>query len=279
MASVNLTSSRTGTFYFAFGSNLSPYQMSQRCISSPTSSTPVAVARLDGYKWIICQRGYPNVVPCSASDGLEDKVVWGIVYNMSAADVEILDHYEGHTSSRNPRPVANDHPDPVQRQRRPFLQGNWDYNKMYLPVRVMKWLVDEPMKRFGLDATSLVQEHEPNGANADGDVPNGEMAHSTSSRSREATSKATVTALVYVDELRLRPGTIYPAYVGRMNRGIDESVALGLPSSWIEKVLRRWVTPGVYPPKGYIGTNEGYVPDAETEASEKVLERGVSGEN
>ena len=194
-------------------------------------------------------------------------MLWGILYNMSASDVEILDHYEGHTSSRNPNPTANPDGDPAERRRKPFLQGDWDYNKFYLPVAVTKWLVAEPERRFGLDASPSEQQRHPS-PNVNG-LPNGPSP----------LSAAVVTSLVYVDELRLTSGTIYPAYVGRMNRAIDESVALGLPSSWVEQVMRRWVTPGIYPPKGYIGTDEGYIPDAETEASEMLLEKEVSGEN
>lgn len=237
-----LTSSKTGTFYFAFGSNLSPYQMSQRCTDSPSSSEPIAIARLDGWKWIICQRGYANVVELpSGSPEASISAVWGIMYNMTAADEEILDHYEGYTEWRNPSPTLN--PDVNSRSRKPFLQENWDYNKQYLEVTVTKWLSKKPA-HFGCEGVE------------------GER----------------VTSLVYVDELRSREGTIVPAYEGRMNRAIDESVRLGVPRDWIERTMRKWVKPGIYPPDGYIGTDEGYIPDQETEASDLVPVTEVNGE-
>lgn len=62
--------------------------------------------------------------------------------------------------------------------------------------------------------------------------------------------------------MRTGEGRIIRNYVGRMNRGIEESVALGLPRSWVDKVMRRWVVPGIFPEYGYIGTNKGYVPEA-----------------
>jgi hypothetical protein len=83
-----------------------------------------------------------------------------------------------------------------------------------------------------------------------------------------------VKVLTYVDELRTGEGPIIRNYVGRMNRGIEESVALGLPRSWVDKVMRRWVVPGIFPEYGYIGTNEGYVPE-ETEAGTEVVQNGL----
>jgi hypothetical protein len=76
-----------------------------------------------------------------------------------------------------------------------------------------------------------------------------------------------VKVLAYVDELRTGEGRILQNYVGRMNRAIEESVALGVPKRWVDRVMRRWVVPGIFPEHGYVGTNEGYVPEDETEAS------------
>lgn len=71
------------------------------------------------------------------------------------------------------------------------------------------------------------------------------------------------TVLAYVDELRTGEGRILRNYIGRMNRAIEEGVALGVPRTWVDKVMRRWVVPGIFPEKGYVGTNEGYVPEKE----------------
>lgn len=218
-----LTSSKTGTFYFAFGSNLSPTQMRGRLSSFPSSSKPIAIASLPGWKWLICTRGYANIVelpPNQHASDTDATTVWGVLYDLSPTDEETLDAYEGHNDRRNPFPKPN--PDASLRARKPHLQGNWDYNKQYLPVSVTKWLVD-PMT-FGLPAE---------------------------------TSKVDV--LVYVDELRVEEGEIKREYVGRMNRAIDESVALGVPRAWCESVMRRWVPKGVYPADYYFGTSEGYV--------------------
>lgn len=219
-----MTSSKTGSFYFAFGSNLSPTQMRGRLSSHPSSSIPMAITRLDGWKWLICQRGYANIVELPADVPISDQTtVWGVLYDLQPDDEDMLDMYEGHNYRRNPFPKEN--PDVSQRMRRPYQQGNWDYNKQYLSVTVTKWLV-EPTK-FGL----------PEGTSAG----------------------VTVRVLAYVDEIRIEEGTIKQEYIGRMNRAIDESVKLGLPESWCEKVMRKWIPKGVYPADYYFGTSEGYI--------------------
>lgn len=260
------TSSTTGTFYFAYGSNLSPVQMSLRLRHSPSSSVPVAIARLDNHSWIICKRGYANVVsltqpsrsesqdplndslqpfkfPESESESEEDSadsVVWGVLYNMHPADESRLDMYEGHNEARNPEPQPN--PDEETKHFKSHLQGGWDYNKHYLPVTVTKWLTGNP-KDYGVQ------------------VPNPTEPGNDSTTSGTNTT-ATVRALVYVDEYRTEPGTIVHEYIGRMNRGIQESVGLGLPAPWVAKVMRKFIPEGIHVEDlAYVGTDEGYVED------------------
>ncbi|CAG7563009.1 unnamed protein product [Fusarium equiseti] len=101
--------------YFAYGSNLSTEQMRQRC----PYSTPVGLAYLKGWKWIINTRGYANVVqlPIDSDDDTpdaesnkqltdkgkekatnkveEEEGVYGLLYLVPAQDEERLDGYEG----------------------------------------------------------------------------------------------------------------------------------------------------------------------------------------
>ncbi|KAF7506281.1 hypothetical protein GJ744_012089 [Endocarpon pusillum] len=295
----NPTSSQTGTFYFAYGSNLSPEQMAGRCPEYPaTSSIPVAIARLDGWRWIICARGYANIVPfprtspqsggapkpmsgsepetllpqdgehdqhphpatAPASDAEpkpdspgafhqdddDDSVVWGLIYNLTAVSESILDGYEGHHTCRNPSPTPNPSPDADEVQRKPFLQGRWDYNKLYLPVRVTRWLQD-PVN-YGVGS---IRSYAPS-----------PEATSTSDKADQAADESEgteITALVYVDEIRTRPGPVKPEYVGRMNRAIRQSVELGIPKGWVERVMRRWIVDGVeVGERGYVGRSDGH---------------------
>jgi hypothetical protein len=236
------TSSRTGTFYFAYGSNLSVSQMRIRLSHDEGSSVPVAVARLDGHRWIICERGYANVVrteplpkaeaaehenttadgdTTTTASGSGDDVVWGLIYNMSAEDEARLDLYEGHNTTRNPTPELNE--DPATKDVREYLQGGWDYNKHHLPMTVAKWLRDP--NEYGINTSDA----------------------------------RVIRALVYVDEFRTVPGRIVREYIGRMNRGIDESVALGVPQSWVDRVMRPFIPANILSREGYVGTDRGYV--------------------
>jgi gamma-glutamylcyclotransferase len=89
------------TIYFGYGSNLWLHQMDLRC---PTSKY-LGVARLSGYKWIINDRGYANVVEVSENDVAtldtenDDKkygnIVFGLVYSLQPTDEARLDINEG----------------------------------------------------------------------------------------------------------------------------------------------------------------------------------------
>ncbi|KAH8709982.1 hypothetical protein GQ44DRAFT_763282 [Phaeosphaeriaceae sp. PMI808] len=93
------------TIYFGYGSNLWLYQMSQRC----PHAKYLGVARLNGYKWLINDRGYANVVEAKkeiegeSEEGNEeeqkaseyDNVVFGLVYSLSPSDESHLDRNEG----------------------------------------------------------------------------------------------------------------------------------------------------------------------------------------
>jgi gamma-glutamylcyclotransferase len=77
-------------YYFAYGSNMNWQQMKRRC----PSSRFVCVARLPDYRFGITRHsrlrdcGTANICPASAED------VWGIVYEVSDAELRVLDSFE-----------------------------------------------------------------------------------------------------------------------------------------------------------------------------------------
>jgi len=71
--------------YFAYGSNLWLAQMQQRC----PDHRVIGTGCLQGYRWIITSRGYASIVVSP-----EDQVL-GVVYELSGADEQNLDFYEG----------------------------------------------------------------------------------------------------------------------------------------------------------------------------------------
>jgi gamma-glutamylcyclotransferase len=72
--------------YFAYGSNLSLLQMASRCPTSTYHSFGV----LRGYRWIIGDRGYANVVKTK-----DEHVVYGMLYTLEPEDETLLDRAEG----------------------------------------------------------------------------------------------------------------------------------------------------------------------------------------
>ncbi|PPJ58517.1 hypothetical protein CBER1_07161 [Cercospora berteroae] len=93
-----MTTAHQRTIYFGYGSNLWLHQMRQRC---PTSKY-LGIARLKGYKWIIYDRGYVNIVELSEEEKMVandkhdySKEVWGLVYRLEPKDERRLDVNEG----------------------------------------------------------------------------------------------------------------------------------------------------------------------------------------
>ncbi|KAN0075069.1 hypothetical protein V8E54_007680 [Elaphomyces granulatus] len=200
--------------YFAYGSNLSYSQMKRRCANHPEKSAkPVAIARLDKWRWFICERGYANLMPPEILrvglqetkgenvpvSGKED-AVFGILYDMTMDDEDLLDMYEG-VDDEAPDAPPDRKVDRKDRKIRPKEQGDGSYNKWYVPAIVTKWL--------------------------DG-------------RDEEQTDNP-LTVLVYIDEQHVRVGPPKTEYIARMNIAVRESVELGLPNDWAESVIRKVV--------------------------------------
>ncbi len=75
------------TLYFGFASNLSPRTLQSRC----PGSLYVGFAILWGYKFIISEVGFGNIIPAEAND-----VVYGSLYFLTAAHEKSLDQAEMH---------------------------------------------------------------------------------------------------------------------------------------------------------------------------------------
>ncbi|KAI3559431.1 AIG2 family protein [Colletotrichum abscissum] len=194
--------------YFAYGSNLSPTQMSLRC----PASTPLGLAHLPDHTFIINARRYANVVPNgpvnpayladadAAAAPTTDPAsasapppppsappsaapgVYGVLYALPPRDEATLDRCEG-------VPHA--------------------YQKQDLAVSIAN------LASKGIGAASAAAGLAP-GSN--------------------------VTALVYVDTERTEPSTPRAEYVDRMNRGVDEATErFGLPRGYVDDVIRGYI--------------------------------------
>ncbi|MBR90070.1 MAG: gamma-glutamylcyclotransferase [Verrucomicrobiales bacterium] len=75
----------TERLYFAYGSNLDPRQMTERC----PGAKPMGAAALNGWRFLINRRGYATVTP------EPDSVVQGGLWVLTLAHEVDLDEYEG----------------------------------------------------------------------------------------------------------------------------------------------------------------------------------------
>jgi len=76
--------SKSVSYYFGYGSNLSKGQMSLRCPDSEYFTS----GKLPSYEWLINRRGYASIKPS------KDAFVLGEIFKLSEKDVEYLDIYE-----------------------------------------------------------------------------------------------------------------------------------------------------------------------------------------
>lgn len=83
--------------YFAYGSNLSLKQMKERC----PKHRVIGIGALKGYRWIISERGYANIVKSDQDE------VYGVIYEISASDERTLDIKEGVQSGAYRKEMMN----------------------------------------------------------------------------------------------------------------------------------------------------------------------------
>ncbi|KAI0436990.1 hypothetical protein F4803DRAFT_571393 [Xylaria telfairii] len=210
-------SQEKGRLYFAYGSNLSTAQMRSRC----PSSTPVGLAHLTGWTWIINERGYANIVAKKYRDSphngtvdrAEDQAlkavpgtgVYGLIYRLHPDDEKDLDIYEG---------------------------VGYAYERVMLEVvwaDVLDPNTSQSSSSITISSSLKTESTQPQG---------------------KATSRLQAEnfqALVYVDFQRITPSNPNDEYVGRMNVGIKEALEQwGLPRAYVDEVIRPYVPEPVH---------------------------------
>lgn len=73
------------THYFAYGSNMDPAGMGERC----PGARLVGTARVDGHAFRINGNHHATILPAAG------KEVFGVLWTITAADQAVLDEYEG----------------------------------------------------------------------------------------------------------------------------------------------------------------------------------------
>ncbi len=213
----------TATLYFGYGSNMWREQMERRC---PQSSY-IGLGRLPDHRWFINERGYANVEPLEpyASNNLpnvSDREAYGLVYALGLGDEAKLDVNEGV----------------------PFA-----YEKQWLEVEL--WTG----KKRDEDVEAESKENSTTDADADGKDaqppaknleereagarwPPLEKQEQHQGQDREP---AICEMLVYVDRRRRRDGLPRVEYVTRMNEAVVDALEAGVPSEYVENVIRHYI--------------------------------------
>ncbi|KAK0375639.1 AIG2 family protein [Colletotrichum limetticola] len=202
-----MASSNPPRLYFAYGSNLSPTQMSLRC----PASTPLGLAHLPDHTFIINARRYANVVP-------NDPVNPAYLADADAAAAPTTDPA---SASAPPPPSA------------PPSAAPGVYGVLYaLP----------PQDEATLDRCEGVPHAYQKQDLAVSIANLASKGTGATSAAAGLTPGSNVTALVYVDTERTEPSTPWPEYVDRMNRGVDEATErFGLPRGYVDDVIRGYI--------------------------------------
>ena len=82
--------------YFAYGSNMNPGQMIDRCPETRT----IGVARLVDYRLCFPRFSRPRNCAVSGIEPSPKSTVWGVIYDVSENDVHVLNHHEGYDARR-----------------------------------------------------------------------------------------------------------------------------------------------------------------------------------
>ena len=78
--------------HFAYGSNMDPAQMRQRCPGAET----VGIGVLREYGLCFPRRSHTRGCGVASIEPATGQEVWGVVYRMTAADLASLDRFEGY---------------------------------------------------------------------------------------------------------------------------------------------------------------------------------------
>lgn len=173
--------------------------------------------RLKGFRWIIYERGFANIVEVDSheeeGDEKEEKgkegdyrnQVWGMMYSLEEKDEKLLDEREG-------VPVA--------------------YRKEWIECEF--WTVPD----VAAASASSSREEEVSKEDVKKEVKEEKKKRKPADITKRPGKEK---MLVYINREMTDEGEIRKEYISRMNCGIKDAVKEGLPREYVEQVLRRWI--------------------------------------
>ncbi|ESZ95000.1 AIG2 family protein [Sclerotinia borealis F-4128] len=264
MPSTTTSETPTPTLYFAYGSNLSLTQMHTRC----PHSTYYGLGVLYGYRWIINERGYANIVPITTSnpDSNLVPVVPGSVSVLAGASPHSHPHALSHAPATGRTAGASHSSQEPERETRTKIKIKKPrkdisssttqtpppsvHGILYTLTRSDESALDSNEGvPFAYTKTHLyitvLSSPSPFPSPFSSCFPSFCLPFPFPSFSLPFPSpnskKFQVQALTYIDTLRTTPSIPNPEYIHRMNRGIREAVSKGLQMSYVRDVLRIYI--------------------------------------
>ncbi|KAI0837112.1 hypothetical protein F5Y06DRAFT_92183 [Hypoxylon sp. FL0890] len=237
MESTESANSSEGVLYFAYGSNLSPTQMQARC---PLSS-PIGLAHLPGWTWLINERGYANIahyqnpIPSSPSNSSPpyflDPSLKAAEERFRAAQIQRKhDEEKGeHGVATNPNEKESEGSDVRGKEGVYGILYRMHPDDEYTLDRleVVPWVYERVLvnvTRVSAPTAKTMCEDE------------------TGDPLKKAKKTEEVQAYAYVDFSKTLSTVAKGEYVDRMNRGISEAMdQWGLPQSYVDAVMRHFV--------------------------------------
>ena len=135
--------------YFAYGSNLWPEQMKERCLGHKVMGAGI----LEGYRWIISKRGYANIIKAGSDE------VQGVVYLITGSDESSLDDHEGvavGSYRKEIKPVKIDgkaydclvYVDPIEEEGKPRVEYIERINQGLAASEISATYIDRYVRKF-----------------------------------------------------------------------------------------------------------------------------------
>ncbi|KAB8300284.1 hypothetical protein EYC80_000484 [Monilinia laxa] len=267
------TTPKPPTLYFAYGSNLSLTQMKSRC----PNSTYYGLGLLQGYIWIINERGYANIIPDPHSDpgstsshpprsistGNEDaKTAPDTRTNLHTQQKPDPGKQKQKAGKPQPKPPTETSKKtskvhgllytlaPTDESALDIDEGvPFAYTKIQLPITVLS-AVPSPLCSSSSSSSASSSGSFP--ATSPSPSPTSQSLPIASLPSRlsalifscsgvEDNAKPQIRALTYIDLHRTAPSIPNPEYIHRMNRGIRDAVSKGMDMSYVRDVMRLYI--------------------------------------
>ncbi|KAI2469785.1 hypothetical protein F4781DRAFT_431001 [Annulohypoxylon bovei var. microspora] len=220
--------------YFAYGSNLSPTQMHDRCPSSP----PVGLAHLSGWTWLINERGYANIVEDHTPASVSPSVFSPSSTSLASSLASLIPFLSGNDGKKN----KDDAEKKVNQENSGNMTGNEARKGVYGVLYRLHPIDEGILDKF----EGVPWAYEKRYLNATL-VPVSTVTATTDKDDKQASPQnsekmETVRVLVYIDFRRVLPDSPKEEYIDRMNLGINEAMAhWGLPKAYVDAVMRPFI--------------------------------------